>query len=97
MKGDPFDVLIRPLLTEKMTGLQERVNRVAFVVKPDVNRIEIRRAVESALNVKVKSVNVMKVMGKKKRQGRYLGKRPDWKKAIVTLHEGEKLELYESA
>jgi len=97
MKGDPFDVLIRPLLTEKITGLQERANRVAFVVKPDVNRIEIRRAVESALNVKVKSVNVMKVMGKKKRQGRYLGKRPDWKKAIVTLHEGEKLELYESA
>ncbi len=97
MKGDPFDVLIRPLLTEKITGLQERANRVAFVVKPDVNRIEIRRAVESALKVKVKSVNVMKVMGKKKRQGRYLGKRPDWKKAIVTLHEGEKLELYESA
>ena len=56
MKGDPFDVLIRPLLTEKITGLQERANRVAFVVKPDVNRIEIRRAVESALNVKVKSV-----------------------------------------
>ena len=97
MKGDPFDVLIRPLLTEKITGLQERANRVAFVVKPDVNRIDIRRAVESALKVKVKSVNVMKVMGKKKRQGRYLGKRPDWKKAIVTLHEGEKLELYESA
>lgn len=97
MKGDPFDVLIKPLLTEKITGLQDRANRVAFVVKPDVNRIEIRRAVESALNVKVKSVNVMKVMGKKKRQGRYLGKRPDWKKAIVTLHEGEKLELYESA
>lgn len=97
MKGDPFDVLIRPLLTEKITGLQERANRVAFVVKPDVNRIEIRRAVESALNVKVKSVNVMKVMGKKKRQGRYLGKRSDWKKAIVTLQEGEKLELYESA
>lgn len=97
MKGDPFDVLIRPLLTEKITGLQECANRVAFVVKPDVNRIEIRRAVESALNVKVKSVNVMKVMGKKKRQGRYLGKRSDWKKAIVTLQEGEKLELYESA
>ena len=97
MKGDPFDVLIKPLLTEKMTGLQERANRVAFVVRRDVNRIEIRRAVESALNVKVKSVNVMKVMGKKKRQGRYLGKRPDWKKAIVTLHEGEKLELCESA
>lgn len=97
MKRDPFDVLVKPLLTEKITGLQEHANRVAFVVTNDANRIEVRRAVESALNVKVKSVHIMKVMGKKKRQGRYLGKRPDWKKAIVTLREGEKLELYESA
>ncbi len=93
----PFDILVKPLLTEKITGLQERANRVAFVVKSDVNRIEVRRAVEMALKVKVKSVHIMTVRGKRKRQGRFLGKRPDWKKAIVTLHEGEKLELYESA
>ncbi len=97
MKRDPFDILVKPLLTEKITELQESANRVAFVVKNDVNRIEIRQAVEAVLKVKVKSVNVMKVMGKKKRQGRFLGKRPDWKKAIITLHEGEKVELYESA
>ncbi len=97
MKRDPFDVLVKPLLTEKITGLQESANRIAFVVQTDVNRIEVRQAVESVLKVKVKSVNIMKVMGKKKRQGRHLGKRPDWKKAIVTLHEGEKVELYESA
>jgi large subunit ribosomal protein L23 len=97
MKRDPFDVLVKPLLTEKITGLQEQANRVAFLVKKDATKIEVRQAVESALKVKVKSVNVMVVMGKKKRQGRYLGKRPDWKKAIVTLREGEKLELYESA
>ncbi len=97
MSRDPFDILVKPLLTEKVTGFQETANRVAFVVKSDVNRIEVRRAVELALKVKVKSVNIMNVMGKKKRQGRFLGKRPDWKKAIVTLHEGEKLELYESA
>ncbi|MDT7043855.1 50S ribosomal protein L23 [Candidatus Nitronereus thalassa] len=97
MKRDPFDVLVKPLLTEKITGLQEQANRVAFLVKKDATKIEVRKAVESALKVKVKSVNVMVVMGKKKRQGRFLGKRPDWKKAIVTLREGEKLELYESA
>ena len=97
MTRDPFDILVKPLLTEKITGLQEHANRVAFVVRNDVNRIEVRRAVEAALKVKVKSVNIMTVRGKRKRQGRFLGKRPDWKKAVVTLHEGEKLELYESA
>lgn len=97
MSRNPFDVLVRPLLTEKITGLRERANRVAFVVKPEANRIEIRQAVEAALKVKVKSVNVINVLGKKKRQGRFVGKRSDWKKAIVTLREGEKVDLYESA
>jgi len=97
MKRDPFDVLVKPLLTEKITGLQDQANRVAFVVRKNATRIEVRLAVESALKVKVKSVNVMNVMGKTKRQGRYVGKRADWKKAIVTLRDGEKLELYESA
>lgn len=96
MKRDPFDVLIKPLLTEKITGLQDHANRVAFVVRKSATRVEIRLAVESALKVKVKAVNVMNVMGKTKRQGRFVGKRADWKKAIVTLREGEKLELYES-
>ena len=97
MKRDPFDILIKPLLTEKITGLQEQANRVAFVVRKDASRVEIRHAVESALKVKVKNVNVMNIMGKPKRQGRFIGKRSDWKKAIVTLKKGEKLELYESA
>ena len=97
IKRDPFDILIKPLLTEKITGLQEQANRVAFVVRKDASRVEIRHAVESALKVKVKNVNVMKIMGKPKRQGRFIGKRSDWKKAIVTLKKGEKLELYESA
>jgi len=84
-------------LTEKITSLQDQANRVAFVVRKNATRVEIRLAVESALKVKVKTVNVMNVMGKTKRQGRFVGKRADWKKAIVTLREGEKLELYESA
>ncbi|MCZ6802031.1 MAG: 50S ribosomal protein L23 [Nitrospirae bacterium] len=97
MKTEAFDILLRPLLTEKITGLREQANRVAFAVRPDANRIEIKQAVELALKVKVKSVNVMNVLGKKKRQGKFVGRRASWKKAIITLHEGEKVELYESA
>jgi len=96
MMRAPFDILIRPLLTEKMTALRESANKFAFLVRPDASRVEIKRAVETALKVKVDRVNVMNVMGKTKRLGRFAGKRPDWKKAIVTLKKGEKLEMYES-
>jgi large subunit ribosomal protein L23 len=91
------EVLIQPLLTEKITGLRETANKVGFIVRSDANRIEIKRAVESALKVRVERVNVMNVPGKIKRLGRFAGQRPDWKKAIVTLKPGEKLEMYESA
>ena len=90
------EILIRPFLTEKMTALREQGNKVGFVVRADANRVEIKRAVETTLKVRVERVNVLNVMGKTKRLGRFAGKRPDWKKAIVTLKEGEKLEMYES-
>ena len=96
MKQGLHDVLVRPLLTEKITAMRERGNQVGFVVRAEANRIQIKRAVESALKVRVERVNVLNVMGKTKRLGRFAGKRPDWKKAIVTLKEGEKLEMYES-
>jgi large subunit ribosomal protein L23 len=96
MRFDGFDVLVQPLLTEKITALRERANKVGFLVRRDANRIQIKRAVEAALKVRVERVNVMTVKGKTKRLGRFSGKRPDWKKAIVTLKAGEKLELYES-
>ncbi len=96
MKRDPYDILIRPLLTEKITSLRESANKVGFVVRSDANRVEVKRAVESALKVRVKRVNIINVLGKTKRLGRFVGRRPSWKKAIVTLKEGEKLELYES-
>lgn len=89
-------VLLRPLLTEKVTALRESGNTVAFVVDSKANRIQIKRAVEELLKVKVERVNVMNVMGKMKRLGRFSGKKSDWKKALVTLKEGEKLELYET-
>jgi large subunit ribosomal protein L23 len=95
MKRGPHDVLLRPLLTEKITAMRESGNKVGFVVRSDANRIQIKRAVESALKVRVERVNVLNVMGKTKRLGRFAGKKPDWKKAIVTLKEGEKLEMYE--
>ncbi len=96
MKRDPYDILIRPLLTEKITSLRESANKVGFVVRSDANRVEVKRAVESALKVRVERVNIINVLGKTKRLGRFVGRRPSWKKAIVTLKEGEKLELYES-
>ena len=91
------DILIRPLLTEKMTALRETANKVGFLVHPDANRIAVKQAVEAMLKVKVERVNIMKGKGKIKKLGRFSGKRSDWKKAIVTLKKGEKLELYESA
>jgi large subunit ribosomal protein L23 len=89
------DLIVRPLLTEKGTYLRERHNKVCFMVHPSANRREVKRAVEGALKVKVEKVNILNVMGKLKRSGRFEGKRPDWKKAIVTLKAGEKLELLE--
>jgi len=96
VKRTEFDVLIRPLLTEKITALRESGNKVGFKVRRDANRVEVKRAVEAALKVKVAKVNLLNVMGKTKRMGRFAGPRPSWKKAIVTLKKGEKLELYES-
>ncbi len=97
MKTGMHAVLIQPLLTEKITGLRERTNTVGFIVHSDANRVQIKRAVETLLKVKVEKVNVMNVRGKVKSLGRFSGKRSDWKKAFVTLKQGEKLEMYESA
>jgi large subunit ribosomal protein L23 len=96
MKGDLHKVLVQPLLTEKITSLREQTNTVGFLVHPEANKIQIKQAVESLLKVKVARVNVLNARGKVKRLGRFVGKRSDWKKAFVTLKEGEKLELYES-
>ena len=89
--------IIRPLLTEKIVKLQESDRKYGFEVHPNINKIEIAKKIEDRFNVKVKNVNVMKVVGKKKKMGRFEGKRKDWKKAIVTLEEGHKIELFEGA
>ena len=90
------DVIRRPLLTEKSTLQRENVGVYAFEVATGANRIEVRRAVESQFKVKVAEVRIAIVHGKIRRQGRYFGKRPDWKKAYVRLAAGEKpIEFFE--
>ncbi|MBI1892615.1 MAG: 50S ribosomal protein L23 [Candidatus Rokubacteria bacterium] len=92
---DARQVVVRPLITEKSTTLKDAHNHVAFQVAPDANKVEIRRAVEEIFRVKVQDVRTMVVFGKVKRMGRYSGRRPTWKKAIVTLAPGQKIELLE--
>jgi large subunit ribosomal protein L23 len=84
-------VLRRPVITEKTTVLREDGRTVVFEVARDANKIDIRRAVEQLLGSKVAHVRTSLAHGKLKRQGRFAGRRPDWKKAYVTLREGEKL------
>ncbi len=90
-----YEVLLSPLLTEKGTLLKEKDNKVLFKVARDANKIEIKKAVEEIFKVKVNRVTTINCKGKKKRLGRYEGKRPDWKKAVVVLKEGEKLDFIE--
>lgn len=91
------DILIRPLMTEKHMRQKEELNTVAFQVRPDANKVEIRSAVETVFNVKVTDVRTMNYEGKLKRMGRHQGRRSSWKKAIVTLAPGHKIELVEGA
>ncbi len=91
------DIIRRPVITEKTTLQKETANQVTFEVDPRANRIEIRRAVESIFNVKVTGVRTAHVKGKAKRRGRILGKRRSWKKAIVTLGPGERIDFFEGA
>ncbi len=92
-----YNILLRPLITEKSTAHKETMNKLAFVVNPKANKVEIHRAVEKAFNVKVLSVATLNVTGKKKRVGRFQGKKQDWKKAIVTLAPGEHIDFFEGA
>jgi len=95
MRTDPYSILRAPLLTEKCHDMKEKHNQVAFRVDGRANKDTVKKAVETAFNVKVDRVNIMNVQGKKKRLGRNMGRRPDWKKAVVTLKPGEKIEIIE--
>lgn len=88
-----YDIIKRPLFTEKGSRMQERNNTYSFEVHSGANKIEIRQAVEAIFGVKVEKVRTMGVMGKLKRVGASYGRTSDWKKALVTLVEGEALQL----
>jgi len=92
---DPRTVVRKALITEKGTALRELRNQYHFEVARDANKIEIKHAVEIIFSVKVDQVRTMQMRGKVKRQGRYQGKRSDWKKAVVTLQPEQKIELFE--
>ncbi len=92
------DIIRRPLITEKSTLQREDLGIYAFEVARGANKVEIKRAVEAQFDVKVAEVRTTKVHGKVRRQGRYEGRRPDWKKAYVRLASGEKpIEFFEGA
>ena len=92
---DARDILIRPLITEKSTQLMED-GKYVFVVAKKANKIEIAKAVAQVFNVKVANVNTVNVSGKVKRMGRFVGKRSDYKKAIVKLAPGETIEFFQA-
>lgn len=92
----PQDVIRRPLITEKLTGMQSDALTYGFEVASAANKIQIKKAVEVQFKVKVAEVRVANVHGKWRRQGRYEGRRSDWKKAFVRLAAGEKpIEFFE--
>ena len=91
---NPRDILRRPVVTEKSTSLLQD-NKYTFVVDPRANKTEIKQAVESIFKVKVEKVNTLRVKGKMKRVRNIAGKTPDIKKAIVTLRQGDKIEIFE--
>jgi large subunit ribosomal protein L23 len=94
---DIYQVIKKPLITEKANILKEKDNKVAFVVDRTANKAEIKEAVERLLKVKVLKVNISNMKGKPRRLGRTIGKRPDWKKAVVTLKPGDRIDFFEGA
>jgi large subunit ribosomal protein L23 len=93
---NPADVLIAPVVSEKSyAGLADR--QYTFKVHQDAHKTQVRQAVEQLFGVKVKAVRIVKVAAKPKRRGLYKGVRPGWKKAVVQLHEGQTIEIFEGA
>ncbi|MBN2423952.1 MAG: 50S ribosomal protein L23 [Calditrichaceae bacterium] len=95
------EIEVLPMYTEKMANLQDNLNQYAFKVSKEANKIEIKTVIEKRFDVKIKSIRTMNVVGKMRQQltrkGRFYGRRASWKKAIVTLESGQKLELFGNA
>ena len=96
MRG-PQEVIRAPLVSEKGTLLAETANQVLFKVRPEANKIEVKKAVETLFKVKVEKVRMARYLGKMRRVGRSMGRRAEWKKAYVTLREGDKIDFFGGA
>ena len=92
-----YEVIKRPLVTEKGVTKKESERTLCFEVAPDANKVQVRKAVEGIYKVKVADVTTVKNAGKTKRLGQRVGRRSDWKKAYVTLKPGEKIDIFEGA
>ena len=92
---DLYSVIKKPLITEKSTIARDDANKYVFKVDRRANKIEIEKAVEKLFKVKVVNVRTMNMEGKKKRTGKVMGRKSDWKKAIVTLAPGQSIEVFE--
>jgi len=90
-----YDIIKRPLITEKTNIQKEDYNQITFEVDRRANRVEIKRAIEKLFNVRVSTIRTIQIKGKKKQRGRVIGKRKDWKKAIATLMPGERIDFFE--
>lgn len=91
---DARDIILKPLITEKATALMAN-NKYAFKVRLDANKTQIKDAIEKIFGVTVTSVNTVRMTGKVKRMGKFIGKRSDFKKAIVALKEGDSIKVFE--
>ena len=89
------EVIVRPVITEKSTEQLDRHHAYTFVVDKGANKYEIAQAVQTLFNVKVESVRTMNYTGKERRVGRHVGRRAAWKKAVVTLRDGDSIEIFE--
>jgi large subunit ribosomal protein L23 len=97
MSKNSYEVLRRPLITEKSTVEKEERNKLCFEVDRRANKIEIKQAVEKIFKVDVLDVHTIAMKGKKKRVGRHFTQLPDWKKAVVTVKAGQRVEFFEGA
>ena len=92
-----YDLILRPIITEKSSSMKETDNQYVFEVQRAANKIEIKKAIEKLFKVKVVSVQVALMQGKERRVGRFSGKKPDWKKAVVKLSPKDKITIFEGA
>jgi large subunit ribosomal protein L23 len=90
-----YTIIKKPLFTEKGSNLKESQNKILVEISRDANKVDIKKAIEEIFKVKVEKISTIKMLGKWKRHGRSIGKRPDRKKAVITLKKGEKLDFIE--